>query len=173
MKDFNFMPALSMKQPVIISTRAFISIIVLAVALAVAIIYPYYRTSVLEQQFISIQQQIERTGAANAVQKVLASKLEKQMAIIGEINKSNISYSEAEARLLSLIPDGVIVDNIDYSGADAQLSGTAPDIESIIKFMEALDASEYYINNTFDSIDGGQESGTYNFKISARIGEKK
>jgi Tfp pilus assembly protein PilN len=169
MKDFNFVPVLSMKQAVTISTEAAIAIIVMALVLVVAIIYPYYHTSVLEQQLADIQQQIDDVGAANAAQKVLASKLEKQMAIIDDINKSKVPYSEAEARIMLLVPDGIVISDISYSGTDVKFSGTAPDMASIISFMEALDTSEYYTDNTFESIDGGQQAGTYNFDISAHI----
>lgn len=169
MKDFNFVPVLSMKQTVTISAETAMAIIAMALALVVAIIYPYYHTSVLDQQLADIQQQIDNVGAANAAQKVLASKLEKQMAIIDDINKSKVSYSEAEARIMSLVPEGVTIDNIVYSGSDVKLSGTAPDMASVISFMEALDTSEYYTDNTFESIDGGQQAGTYNFDISIHI----
>ncbi|AEE96325.1 PilN domain-containing protein [Mahella australiensis] len=172
MKDFNFMPVLSMKQNAIISTGTVMAIIVMVLVLAVAIIYPYYHTSVLEQQLADIQQQIDSAGASNAAQKVLASKLEKQMAIIDDINKSKVPYSEAEARMMLLVPDGIVISDISYSGTDVKFSGTAPDVASIISFMEALDTSGYYVNNTFDNIDGGQQAGIYSFDISTHIESK-
>jgi|GEM_PF-977352 len=168
-KDFNFIEAVSPKQSTTISTGLGIFIIIFSILLVFGILYPYYYTANLEQQLAYMQDEVQRAGAANASKRAIASKLEKQVEILNSIKQTDISYPEAEARLIMLFSQDISIRTLSYTDATMKMSCSCPNVSTIVSFIQSLNNSGYYTDIMLNNLAEEKNKNEYTFDISAQI----